>query len=370
MPFQKPGWDRSLERWRAFWNGELADRPPVIIYQMAAFASDIASVEAEVAAPNAVLAHQMAYYDPAQNLDLLEKAERGLADHAQMPDDMPPALVAGGGVHFTGAVFGTPLRVTANMLTPEPIIQDWSELASLRYDPQNPWVQRALTLARQLVARSGGRYAVAPGLIEGPSDVCAALRGITRLAGDLYEYPAEVARLAAKGAEAWRSYAEALFSLIPLYDGGTVTQWNLWAPGRAAALQEDFCTIISPQQYRRFFLPLDRELARSVDLLWVHVHAGAIHLVDELLTIEEIRGIQIVHDGIASPPLQRVLPVMRRVQERGKCLIVRKYSPEELESILPYLSPRRLAIDTYCATPAEAQHWLERVAQWPFAQAH
>lgn len=366
---QKAGWEQSLARWRAFWEGKVADRPPVLIYQMASFSSDISSeATTEISRPNTVLTRQLAYYDPAQNADLLEQAEQGLAACAQWPDDMPPALVAGGGVHCTGAIFGAPVRVTANMLTTEPIIEDWSQANAIRYDPDNIWVRRALGLARQLVARSAGRYAVTPGLIEGPSDICAALRGITRLAADLYEYPDEVGRLASKGAEAWQAFARDLFAIIPLYDGGTVTQWNLWAPGRAAALQEDFCTIISPRQYRQFFLPLDRELARSVDLLWVHIHAGAIHLVDELLTVEEIRGIQIVNDGIASPPMQKVLLAMQRIQEHGKCLIVRKYSPKELDLILPHLSPRGLAIDTYCPTLDEAQGWLERIAQWPFGQ--
>jgi len=29
---QKPGWSRALERWSAFWNGGLEDRPPVIAH--------------------------------------------------------------------------------------------------------------------------------------------------------------------------------------------------------------------------------------------------------------------------------------------------------------------------------------------------
>ena len=60
--------------------------------------------------------------------------------------------------------------------------------------------------------------------------------------------------------------------------------------------------MISPRTYREFFKPLDRRLAREVDLFWVHVHAGEVHLVDELLTMDEVRGVQIVHDGDASPP--------------------------------------------------------------------
>ena len=358
----KPHWADSLARWQAFWAGELLDRPPVLIHRLASFESDISSTE--TVATNTLLARDLAYYDPTQNAQLLDHAERSLLARAEMPDDMPPALVAGGGVHFAGAVFGAKVQVTANMLAAEPIIHDWTEASSIRYDPQNPWVQRALRLARQLVERGQGRYAVTAGLLEGPSDICAALRGITQLAEDLYAYPSEVHRLAAIGAEAWSAYLHAMQEIVPLYDGGTVTQWSIWAPGRAAAFQEDFCTVISPRQYREFFQPLDRDLARQVDVFWVHVHAGEVHLVDELLTMEQVRGVQIVNDGMASPPLSRVLPVMQSVQERGKSLIVRKYSPGEIREILPHLAPRRLAIDTYCATLGQASVWLGEIERW------
>jgi hypothetical protein len=365
--FSKLGWAESLVRWRAFWDGKVADRPPVLIHRMASFAADI-SGSTEVA-PNTVLARNLAFYDPAQNEALLEQAEKGLAARADMPDDMAPAIVAGGGVHFAGATFGAPVQVTASMLTSEPIIHDWSQVEGIRLDLGNAWVQRALALARQLVARSQGRYAVTVGLLEGPSDICAALRGISQLAEDIYVYPAEVRKLAEMAAEAWVTYARAMHQIVPLYDGGTVTQWSLWAPGRAAAFQEDFCTVISPRTYREFFKPLDRQIAREVDLFWVHVHAGEIHLVDELLTMDEVRGVQIVHDGDASPPLARVLQVMQRVQQRGKCLIVRKYSPEELETILPHLAAKGLAIDTYCPTADAAQRWIKRLEEWPFGRA-
>jgi hypothetical protein len=361
---QKRGWDASLARWRAFWQGELLDRPPVLIHRLSGFAADISN--AETLSSNTLLARNLALYDPAQNAAWLDRAEQSLLARADMPDDMPPAIVAGGGVHFTGAIFGAPIRVTANMLTSDPILPDWAAAKDVRYDPGNPWVQRALGLARQLLTRSAGRYAVTPGLIEGPSDICASLRGITELAGDLYTHPEEVRALAKVGAEAWAAYLRAMHAIVPLYDGGTVTQWNVWAPGRAAAFQEDFCTVISPRQYREFFQPLDRELARQVDIFWVHVHAGEIHLVSELLTMAEVRGVQIVHDGDASPPLSKVLPVMQAVQRAGRGLIVRKYSPQELEGILPHLQPRRLAIDTYCSDNTEAQHFLARLERWPF----
>jgi hypothetical protein len=224
-----------------------------------------------------------------------------------------------------------------------------------------------MRLASQLVGRSGGRYAVTPGLLEGPSDICASLRGPTELACDLYEFAEQVRLLTQMAAEAWKAHASALHRRIPLYDGGTVTQWSIWTPGRGAALQEDFSSVISPRQYRDLFLPLDRELAACADITWMHIHSGAIHLVGEVLRAEEIRGVQIVQDGVAGPGLSQVIPVMQRVQAQGRCLIIRKYSMRELETILPHLSPRRLAIDTYATSDERANRWIRDLTtrQWP-----
>ncbi|MBC7234671.1 MAG: hypothetical protein H5T69_02430 [Chloroflexi bacterium] len=350
----KPGWEKSLRRWQAFWAGEMADRPPIQIAIVAGESLDTGEPPS--------LESTLARFDPLRNEPILEAAERALARRAAIPDDNPPAMQAGGGVYFTGAVFGAPVKATADMMTAEPILKDWGQLRELRFDLGNAWVQRALSLARQLVARSGGRYAVTPGLLEGPSDICAALRGITRLAGDLYQYPNEVTRLAELGAEAWERYMRTMHEIVPLYDGGTVTQWSVWTPGRGAALQEDFCTIISPNSFRRFFAPLDARLAATVDTAWIHVHAGAIHLVEPLLEIDALRAIQIVHDGAASPPMERLVAAMQQVQAAGKRLIVRKFSPVELEQILPRLSLRGLAIDTYLPSEEAARRWLE--ATW------
>ena len=356
---QKSGWDQSLARWRAFWAGSLLDRPPVLVHLVATEGLDVGQ--------SASLESTLAHYDPLQNGPQIESAEISILNKAAaIHDDLPPTMTAGGGVWFTGAVMGAPLVSTAEMLTCHPIISEWDALTSIRYSPTNEWAQRALQLAHQLVDRSGGRYAVTPGLLEGPSDICANLRSPTRFACDLYEYPTEVRRLAEIAADAWLQHTRALYDMIPLYDGGTVTQWSLWVPGRGVALQEDFCSIISPRLYREFFLSLDRELADQADITWMHIHSGAIHLVDEVLTVEQIRGIQIVNDGVAGPPIAKVLPVMQRIQQRGKCLIVRKYAPRELEQILPHLAPKGLAVDTYSTSISTANAWLEHLTPWPY----
>ena len=350
-------WADSLRRWQAFWAGDLYDRPPVI-------AHPATGEELDVGEPPS-LERILARYDPARNGEILAHEERAALTRAVPGDDTPPALLSGGGVFFTGAVFGAPVRLTADVITCEPILANWADASQIDWDPDNPWVRRALALADQLVARSRGRYAITPGLLEGPSDICANLRGPTRLAEDLYASPRQVQSLARKGADGWLAYAQAMFERVPLFYGGTVTQWSVWTPGRGAALQEDFCTLVSPDTYRRFFGPLDRELAESVDTLWAHVHAGAVHLVEPLLEIEAVRGIQIVYDGVVSPPLERLLVGMQAVQRSGRCLILRKFTLDDLAAVLPHLVPQRLALDVYLSDGPRGRDWIAGLCDWP-----
>ena len=68
----KPGWDRSLARWHAFWNGELADRPPLI-------AHITTSSELEVGGGITSFESEIAHFDPDQNQERLARAESGTA---------------------------------------------------------------------------------------------------------------------------------------------------------------------------------------------------------------------------------------------------------------------------------------------------
>ena len=58
--------------------------------------------------------------------------------------------------------------------------------------------------------------------------------------------------------------------------------------------------------------------------------------------------------------------MLQRVQASGRCLILRKYTPADLQRVLPHLSRQRLALDVYFREPGEARALLARLERWEF----
>jgi len=87
--------------------------------------------------------------------------------------------------------------------------------------------------------------------------------------------------------------------------------------------------------------------------------------LETLLDIPELDGIQWVpgagNPGTGSP---RWFPTYRRIQEKGKLLVLQGMAKEDVEGVLRNLSSRGLLIETRCDTESEARELLARVAKW------
>jgi hypothetical protein len=171
--------------------------------------------------------------------------------------------------------------------------------------------------------------------------------GEEKLALALYEQPGEVESLFARCTRLWRQLVHAKLQILPTYGGGTATGWDYWVPGKGIALQEDFGQMISPTQFRNMILKYDRQLAEGLDCIWFHVHSGALHMAPEIASSGAFGGIQICNDYPAGPDIEEMLPTLQTIQERG-CLILRKFTLDQLDRVIGQLSPQGLAIDIQC----------------------
>ena len=171
--------------------------------------------------------------------------------------------------------------------------------------------------------------------------------GEEKLALALYEQPDEVEALFSACAEIWREHVQRKLALLPAYAGGTATAWYYWTPGRGMALQEDFGQMISPRHFRDVILTHDGRFREGLDCLWFHVHSGGMHMAREIADCGAFHGVQITNDYPAGPAPEEMLPTLQHIQQR-MCLILRKFTLDQLERILPHLSPKGLAIDIQC----------------------
>ena len=137
----------------------------------------------------------------------------------------------------------------------------------------------------------------------------------------------------------------------------------MWAPDRAVTLQNEFATMISPQMYREFALPLDQKAAARYPCTSFHLHGTAQHQVNLLLELEELTVQQLILEhNVGGPPLSVMLPTARRILEKKPLLLVAP-DIETAEICIRELPARGLCVQILIVPrdyDLEHEQWLER----------
>lgn len=123
--------------------------------------------------------------------------------------------------------------------------------------------------------------------------------------------------------------------------------------------------MISPKQFERFVVPYLREQCHRLDHTIYHWDGpGQIAHLDHLLSIEELDGIQWT-PGIGQPGTESStwFPLYRKIQAKGKRLVLLDTEHRSIPYLLKELSTRGLLIRTSCVTVEEANILLKTVAK-------
>ena len=356
----------SLQRWKAFWRHSVADRPPLVIRTRQEDAGE--RVKSNSRTKSVAFETQFSADYIRQQA---EKAEANFARQLSVPDDTFPQVEGPGGLAVTGWMFGASVETVAGISWVEPILERIQDWRSLDFDAARGRIDQILECYKILAEKSQGRYAVSPGILEGPADMAVRMLGEEKLALALHDHPEIVDELFAHLSGLGRDLIARKLSIVPEYGGGTTCS-GYWLPGKGTGIQEDFGQMISPQQFREMILKHDCALAGPLNSAWFHVHSGAPHMAREIADSGAFRCIQITNDYPAGPTPKEMLPTIQYIQKRC-CLILRKLSLDQLDSIIGHLSPEGLAIDIQCydstvtkdiQTTLMTRKEAERVIRW------
>ncbi len=233
-------------------------------------------------------------------------------------------------VPWVEAIMGCPIRasIQGGAMRAHAFVSDWRAWGTGAAHRRDDWLRTLVDLTERLAAASGGRYAVTHTLMRGPVDLAEAALGPRLMALSLYDHPTELRAFLEYATGVFLEVLEAQLARIPPVDGGYVNPFGVWAPGRFVRTQCDASAILSPAQYRDWFLPYDQEICRAVDCSIIHLHSGSLHTVPALLAVERPQAIQVSLDPEPSgPPVERLLPAFRQVLAE-KPLIVDGYLTE------------------------------------------
>jgi hypothetical protein len=222
-----------------------------------------------------------------------------------LENDYVPALNPhfGYGVHsafFTGAevILGEETSWTHPWLT------SWDQLDSLVQDENTPWFRRILACYDYFLHLCDGQYVLSGFGNAGPGDMANAIRG-NDLFCDLYDAPGQVHALMDKCADATIWLEGAIQKKIGPVAGGCVTA-NVWFPGQAPYLSEDFSDLCSAEQYRDFGFAHAEKILRAFGGAYIHHHAKGAHVHPHIARLPGLKMIEQSLDPNCPPPLARI----------------------------------------------------------------
>lgn len=226
-----------------------------------------------------------------------------------------------------------------------------------------PWVDSYNTVLAQLVAAADGRYPVATASFSGIVDLMVALVGSATLQELKTRSPQKVADLGGKLSTWAARIMGGALARPPEVDGGTfLGDLHLWAPGRSYRYQERQAHLFSAEEYRNLVLPSIRSFLRRFDYTVYYVRHDSLHLLDEILPVPEIDACELFV-GPQEPAFDDLLPVLRRIQEHGKSLIVRgMIVKEDFERARDELSWKGVYLLLTKETLSEARFWASYLA--------
>ena len=315
--------EACLQRHKAFWRGEgelalvrTSEYRPLKDMSVIPLADGREAVEGDEIVPGAI--------DPA----------RFLSGRAPLASVVAGDFLSGEGpphLCWSEAVLGCPIRVATGGPWAEPFAESPEQL--LQRKPDAEWLARLEAFVTALADRAGGRYPVTQPLLRGPIDMMASGLGHEAACLLLLEDPGAADAVLAHCAELFIDIARLRLRLTPIFHGGYLSSYGIWAPGQVVRTQLDNATMLSPKVYRERIMPHDRQVIESFEFPLMHVHSGCLHIADELLNIEALRCIQVSIDYPGGPLASEIMPILARILDDRLLIVTGPVSESELESL-------------------------------------
>lgn len=240
----------------------------------------------------------------------------------------------------------------------EPVLDELSEEKIVF---QNNILERHLKITKYLNETAGDEYFV------GMPDSCGTLDAICHLYGSenvLFSLLEEAEQL--KNAvhlinKGWKHSNELFYQDSRENCSGSVHSWmHLWAPGRIAQMQCDLSVMISEKMYEEFVLPELEEQIEWIDYPVYHFDGiEQIKHLDHILSLKKLKAVQWTHVA-GQPSAGHFIPVLKKIQEGGKSLIVMT-NKEDIPVLLQNLSSEKLYIHCEAEDEEEAREIIKYV---------
>ena len=321
---------QSIGRFQeVFWDKRPGDRPPVGVVNPDVFLP-IKYLRREPSGPVLVPA------DVTPDLAATDY-EFGFARPAVSCDDYLPFSAAWRAVPWLEAACDCPVRYAAGSLAPGHAVSSLSQLAETPIPARSDWLACLDRQTAGLVAAAPADCWTSPTILRGPSDVLAAMRGLSEFYCDLYDDIGLIDRTAGRVNRLLIEVLDRHFAAVPAKLGGYGHIFGYWAPQRTVVIQEDVLGACSPAVYRDHFLQYNADVVEHLGpCVHFHLHSTGYRHWRDVLAIPGLAGLQLTVEA-NGPDLRALLPMMREVLERSRLILFVDHGFADLPHVLPHL---------------------------------
>jgi hypothetical protein len=352
----KPDFEQVMDRFEAWWECDILDRPIAMI----SFPKPASEQTPLPRKEHATLRDRWMDVEYA-----VEKAVVGLSNGVAYAEMLPVAYPNLGPEVFS-AYYGCDMKYGESTAWSVPILEDMSEdsTAKLQFREDNFYFQKTLELTDALLEAAKGKFIVGYTDLHPGGDAIAAFRDPQNLCMDMVTHPAEAKALAMRMSEEFCTIYDIFHDKLQAAGMPSTTWLRATCRGKYHVPSNDFSCMISPKMFEEAFLP-------GIALECAHMDRNIYHLdgpdalphLDALMDVPGMDAIQWVY-GVNNGPWLKWLDVYKRIQARGKALQV-FLDASEVDRMTQELKPEGvLACVSGVENQAQADDVLKTLSRW------
>ncbi|MDZ4198324.1 MAG: hypothetical protein U1E27_03470 [Kiritimatiellia bacterium] len=354
----KPDFDQVLNRFEAWWDCQISDRPLVSIRFPVPEANRIPVPQSNHAT----------HRDRWMDTDYVVRAAVARMSNTVHFADALPVIFPNLGPEVFSAIYGCEMEYGERTAWSRPILRDWSEesVQRLQWDENNFYLRKVLEMTDALIEAGRGRFIVGYTDLHGGGDALAAFRDPQELLLDTLEHPEEIKKLGDRITTDFLRFYDRLYEKLSAAGMPSTTWLPATCRGKFHVPSNDFSCMISMESFQELFLPDIIRECRHMDRCIYHLDGPqALRYLDLLLDIPEIHAIQWV-PGAGREDWKNWIEIYQRIQSREKSFVINSVPAEDLPLLFESLSPEGAWIGSVpnLANRAEAETVLKALSRW------
>ena len=217
-------------------------------------------------------------------------------------DSMPAAYLSELDQGLYGGLIGAEVRFMADPATGwissmvPPVLHDWSEFDRLRFDPSCSWWERYGHYLESFVSAGHGKWGISHFILIDALNFVFELLGATRTYLSLDEHPDMVHRAIDFAFDLNVRVQERFFATVPSLDGGTLSNFSQWLPGRIVSESLDPFHMTSVAYFEQWGREPAERIMTHFDGGVIHIHGNGRHLLEAASTLRGLKAILLLDD--------------------------------------------------------------------------